>query len=251
MSKKQNYKYKLYGAILGDLAGQPYEFNYSGDFSEFNLHDEKSKFTDDTLMTLAVAACLIGRYTDFESAYKAIGKKYQGDYYGEGFKKWLKTPHSTPRNSWANGCLMRVSPIMYVKQSFQEHNNMLLESVLPSHNHHESKMAVFELDDLYYGFIPFKWFYRLTRKLKRFTKFNISAKSTIKFIRYAFPTFKTTQEAIEKVVKCGGDTDTNASIIGELMNYHKQDLTKEDIEYVESKLDDFLLEILKEFNNKY
>lgn len=54
-----SYKYKLYGAILGDLAGQPYEFNYKGNFNEFNIHDKKSNFTDDTIMTLATAKAIL------------------------------------------------------------------------------------------------------------------------------------------------------------------------------------------------
>lgn len=87
--------------------------------------------------------------------------------------------------------------------------------------------------------------------VNKFEKFDVTAKGTIDFIGYAYMYSNSTYETIEAVVKCGGDTDTNASIIGELMNYTFNDLTKEDCEYVESKLDSFLLDILIKFNKNF
>jgi ADP-ribosylglycohydrolase len=81
----------------------------------------------------------------------------------------------------------------------------------------------------------------------------VKAKDTFRFCQSVFIYYndKNTHDAIKKVVSCGGDTDTNASIVGELLNYHLQDLTREDIRYVESMLDPYLLDILKRFNEKY
>lgn len=107
---------KLYGAILGDIMGQPYEYKYKGNFSELKWHDDKGHFTDDTIMTIAVAAKLLGYYNTYEEAFKDFGKRYDGDtndFYGKGFKTWLKTPIGTTGDSWANGSLMKLSPIMY------------------------------------------------------------------------------------------------------------------------------------------
>ncbi len=249
MSKRNN---KLYGAILGDLAGQPYEFKYKGDYTEFNLHDNRSHFTDDTLMTLATAYAIINDIS-FEESYKFIGNKYEGDYYGAGFKAWLKTPLGTINNSYANGCLMRISPLMYMENHYPEDiiQYKLAESCLCSHSHHHSIITTIHLYDLYINTNRYPGVYQT--ELYPFTKFEVGADKTFKFIYHAYISkhATSTQKLIKKVVKCGGDTDTNASIIGELMNYKCNDLTQQDIEYVESKLDPFLLDILHQFNKEF
>lgn len=235
-------KNKLYGAILGDLAGQPYEFKYKGNFSEFNLHDERSHITDDTLMTLATAEALM-RGISFETAYKAIGNKYPGDYYGKRFNKWLSSPMGTVSNSWGNGCLMRISPIMYM-DDYKTIRELVIQSCITSHCHPKSIIACIDLCDIY-----LKKAWRGSGDIEPFKEFQVEADKTMDFIKKAYWSGPpSTHEAIERVVKCGGDTDTNASIIGELNNYLLNDLSKEDIEYVESKLDSFLLRILREFN---
>lgn len=128
---------KLYGAILGDLAGQPYEFKYKGDFSEFNLHDERSTFTDDTIMTLATADAIINQgyptRSDFEYIYKWYGKKYEGDYYGSKFKEWINSPEGTVGDSWGNGALMRLGPILYPYNHEGVTQCIALESCFTSH----------------------------------------------------------------------------------------------------------------------
>ena len=113
-----NYPYKLYGAILGDLAGQPHEFPAKGGpIDNVILHNPDGHFTDDTLMTLASANFILGNHKTIEEAYKDMGKRYRGDYYGKGFKKWIDEPMGTIGDSWGNGCIMRISPFMYLKDS--------------------------------------------------------------------------------------------------------------------------------------
>ena len=107
-------KYKLYGAILGDLTGQPFEFPaMQGPYTNVKIHNKESHFTDDTLMTLATARAILDNIS-FEQAYKEMGKLYEGDYYGKGFKDWLYSQDGTFGNSYGNGCLMRISPLMYL-----------------------------------------------------------------------------------------------------------------------------------------
>lgn len=245
----------LYGAILGDLSGQPYEFKYKGDYSEFKLHDEKSKITDDTYMTLAVASKLLGMFPTYEEAFRDMGKRYPGDNYGKGFSVWLKSDNGFVGNSWGNGCLMRVSPIIYYYLYLDKESNgksiisELYDSCEPSHDNIDSYNSLNRLLKLYLNEntllekIIFKY-----SKYEPFKKFIVHSIGTISFIEKASVRFKSTKHAIEDVVKKGGDTDTNASIIGELMNFRYDDLNSDDILYVESKLDDYLLDILYKFN---
>jgi len=244
---------KLYGAILGDLAGQPYEFKYKGDYSEFNIHNPNSCFTDDTILTLATAAFMLGKFESFESAYRHLGKRYiNADNFGKGFEAWLATPKGTTNDSWGNGCLMRISPLMYDENDEDgKIRNNIIESCFNSHTHTESIIASLTLHELY-NFAGMRVFVKNDEfELKKFEKFDVSAKGTIDFIENAYMHSNSTHKTIEAVIKCGGDTDTNASIIGELMNYTFNDLTLEDKLYVESKLDRFLLNILLEFNSKF
>jgi len=252
----KNYGYKLYGAILGDLAGQPYEFKYKGDYSEFNIHDPRSSFTDDTVMTIATASKLLGNFETFDQAYRYFGQKYRRlGCFGAYFERWLSTPENAIGSSWGNGCLMRLSPIMYCRPraSIEFVKSIVLDSCINSHHNNDSIQACFSLHSLYVNAHIRKASTRYSPELsvEKFEKFEVSAKETIKFCSDAYWLSQKTTEAIEKVVKLGGDTDTNASIVGELMNYTFNDLTIEDMQYVESKLDPYLLGILLDFNKKF
>lgn len=242
-------KYKLYGAILGDIAGQLHEFPTRGTkdapkLENINIHDSKAKVTDDTYMTLASAKWLLDPSASIEAWYKRIGNEYTDGGYGDNFKEWLKTPLGTPAYSWGNGCLMRISPFMYTKQPLV----YAIESVMTSHRSQEAIKSVVDLCSLYEGYEIGGW-------LEEFKKFEVRADITLKFCntvwKRAVENEWNTQTAIKYAISKGGDTDTNASIIGEYLNFENNDITEEDVKYVESKLDPYLLSILHEFNKKF
>lgn len=241
----EKYKYKLYGAILGDLAGQPFEFGkYEG---KLQLHNPDSVFTDDTIMTLASAQFMINRKIGIrkkdtiEMCYKNMGKLYNGDHYGKGFKAWLSSPLGTVNTSYGNGSIMKISPFMYGDSPITDS----LSSILRSHLHEMSVESVIKLCDAYKN----KFVYgdaHITNK----KRFKVESDATIDLVLSEFENYPfSTQESILNIIGYGGDTDTNASILGELCNFYYKDLSRKDVEYVESKLDPFLLNILKTFNN--
>jgi ADP-ribosylglycohydrolase len=246
---------KLYANILGDLAGQPYEFNYKGDFSEFDLHDPRSRFTDDTIMTLATAYAIMNygypTRQNFEAIYKDFGERYQGDYYGAMFKEWLKSDEGTIGDSWGNGALMRVSPCFYMPE--ESKLTIALNSAFTSHFDVEVYEAIKQYDAL--DGVFFKLFQDRQIKgrydnleIARFEKFDSSVQASVNTMGLLVRKCNSTHNAIVTAVKLGGDTDTNACIVAEFFSKNYQDLTQKDIEYVESKLDPFLLDILREFN---
>lgn len=254
-------KNKLYAAILGDLAGNPYEFPIMEHFppiETINLHNPESQFSDDTLMTLATAKAILDSQS-FEEAYKEVGFQYQGDHYGKDFKQWLNSPTPTQGTSWGNGCIMRLSPIMYLKETYSEVEirNLIIKSCMVSHSNAISLIASLDLSDYYHdadiikdGIYSFKDGIYSFKEPQRFKHFAVKADETLDFCSKIFFGFTSTHDAIKKAISCGGDTDTNASIIGEWFNYTYQDLTQEDIDYVESRLDPYLLDILHRFNAK-
>lgn len=245
------YKYKLYGAILGDLAGQPFEFPpMKGPYDKINIHNPKSHITDDTVMTLATAAFILGDFKSAKAAYRSLGRRYPEAGYGKNFKKWLKNPRYPIGNSWGNGCIMRISPFLYVEDSLP----MMIDSVRCSHH---STISYQALNDYH----TFSTIYDTTsatlvrdrRKIgipvTKFTKFDVRADATVFFCTYVAAINTSVRKGIIEAIKAGGDTDTNASIVGELINSRFGGITKKDADYVESKLDPYLLDILKRFNN--
>ncbi len=209
-------------------------------------------------MTLATAKALLEGDSNFKKWYLLLGSKYINlDCFGKRFEKWIHDElamEESENDSYGNGCLMRLSPIMYIKDR-QKSQELTVDSCLPSHCNSQSIVACNDLFMLYqqarYRDINWLRAIKIDHIYPKFEKFEVSAFETMKFVKQvAYGTHKT-QLAIEKVVKCGGDTDTNASIVGELQNFLFQDITKEDAKYIESKLDPYLLGILKEFNEKF
>lgn len=230
---------KLYGAILGDIAGKKYEYKLQGDLpllEEINIHSINSSYSDDTIMTLASARSIMYN-TDIEHEYKYWANRYSTYGFGKGFIDWCKTPPGTINDSWANGCLMRISPFIWNKLEYQ-----MFRSVQTSHNHEDSIDACRELWNVYFSDAD------IISKPKPWKEFEVRAIFTIQFVEQVFYASSSTQEAIKIAISCGGDTDTTASIVGELSNYKRNDLTKEDTEFVEMMLSTELRQILKEFN---
>lgn len=235
---------KLYGAILGDLAGQPYEYHFEGSI-DFNLHNPDSHITDDTIMTLAIADAIL-HDIPFAEAYKKWYHLYSDDKYGYGdnFKAWCEEHPEAYTTSYGNGCIMRLSPVIYTMNWKRE---LVLDSINCTHNHMDSRRAGIMLE-LFYRYRDV-----IFMGAPILDKFCINAMDTLQIVSAVYNSQKhpNTQRLIEQIIKIGGDTDTNASIIGELSNHINDDLTKDDIEYVRSKLDNYQLEILDKFNKKY
>jgi ADP-ribosylglycohydrolase len=240
----KKHRFRLYGAILGDLCGQPHEFPSNEGFGgPIIIHNPLSKITDDTIMTIATAYALLG-LDSFEKAYKEFGLKYDGDHYGKNFKEWIRSPMGTVGNSWGNGCVMRISPLFYLSEG-RFRTRWINESVACSHDTEESYEAVRLLEEMYTNEPTNE-----IVELKKFDKFVVRALPTVKFVNDVFVSSKSTHDAILKAVSCGGDTDTNASIVGELSNFWREDITDDDVEYVNSKLDPHLLKVLRRFNDE-
>ena len=113
----------MYGAILGDMIGAPYEFDRGGKTKDFPLFSDESEFTDDTVMTIAVADALLGTPERAEEtvirenlidSMHHWGEVYPDAGYGARFAGWLSSDNREPYNSYGNGSAMRVSPCGWV-----------------------------------------------------------------------------------------------------------------------------------------
>jgi len=136
----------MYGAILGDMIGSPYEFDRGNKTKEFPLFCSDSEFTDDTVMTLAVGEALMqaGREADKDQIKKLVirsmqkwGRKYICAGYGARFIGWITQPEPKPYNSYGNGSAMRVSAVGWLYDSIEKTRDVAKATAEVSHNHPE------------------------------------------------------------------------------------------------------------------
>ena len=135
----------MYGAILGDMIGAPYEFDRGSKTKQFPLFSRESGFTDDTVMTIAVAEAMmnsLGR-TDTEIRKELIrsmqkwGARYPHAGYGASFIWWLKDDNPEPYGSYGNGSAMRVSSVGWLYDTLEETRHAAKLSAEVTHNHPE------------------------------------------------------------------------------------------------------------------
>jgi len=253
-------QYKCYGAILGDIVGSIYELNpiKSRDFEFF---DEKSHWTDDTIMTLASCSKLLND-SSYALEYKWWGNKYYGDYYGKNFKEWIKREDFTSNDSYGNGSAMRVSPIGYVK-SWPYTAVEAYESAKCSHDNQEAiKAAVFIADSVrwlknglgkeYVERQAIEVYGRLLPKAcVPFDKFKVRCDDTVPVAIRCFLQTTNLEDTIRLAVSLGGDCDTIASIAAELRVAFDGGIEEKYVTFVHSKLDIFQLATLVDFNIKF
>lgn len=134
----------MLGAIFGDIVGSVYEFNNTHDYN-FRLLSDWSQFTDDTVMTVAVAKALMESYgkSDEEvretliNCMKQLGKRYPDAGYGGMFYNWVLGDSREPYNSYGNGSAMRVSAAGWMYDSLEETLHAAKLSAEVTHNHPE------------------------------------------------------------------------------------------------------------------
>ena len=245
----------LYGAILGDLVGMPYEKNPNIP-EHIDIHPEGVNITDDSVMTLATA-CAILKESDFTEEYKYWGNKYFSQYYGKSFKEWLKSEEAYINHSYGNGCLMRLSPIPYWAHDDKSGFMMAsaIDSISGSHDHKDSARSVMILCEVYSMILQgrskfyieayLKTHYPIPDELVKFEKLDATCQGTLPFVLRCFLNSNSTHEAILTAVKYGGDTDTNASIAGELANAYYKDISYEDVKFVHKHLNRHQLKTLQ------
>lgn len=135
----------MIGAILGDMIGSPYEFDRSPKTKEFPLFSRYSLFTDDSVMTVAVADALMSSTGKTDEEIRAAliesmrkwGRKYPDAGYGGMFYSWLHSRHPEPYGSYGNGSAMRVSSAGWLYETLEETRHMARLTAEVTHNHPE------------------------------------------------------------------------------------------------------------------
>ena len=132
--------YGIIGAVIGDIAGSHHEFKKTFPKKTFKMFCSDSSFTDDSVMTVALADALL-QGKSYEEAMKLWGKKYPAAGFGGNFRKWLKGNKDASTTSAGNGSGMRISPVGFHGKSLDEVLKMAKEATEPSHNSKEGIKA--------------------------------------------------------------------------------------------------------------
>ena len=136
----------MYGAILGDMIGAPYEFDQGDKSKDFMMWNKRVHFTDDTVMTIAVAEALMDAGLDAgeEEIKTAVvksmqkwGNKYPDAGYGGRFIGWLAEKNPRPYGSWGNGSAMRVSAAGWLYDTLERTREVAGWTAEVTHDHPE------------------------------------------------------------------------------------------------------------------
>jgi ADP-ribosylglycohydrolase len=125
----------MIGAIAGDIIGSVFEQNPIKT-TTFPLFTKISRFTDDTVLSVAIADAILNR-TDYAIALKTYGRMYPAAGYGMSFFSWMQSDDPKPYNSWGNGSAMRVSAVGFAFDSDREVLGAAENSAAVTHNHPE------------------------------------------------------------------------------------------------------------------
>lgn len=230
----------MYGAILGDIIGSPFEFDRGDKTKDFELFTEGCNFTDDSVMTIAVAEALLAvgsaaPIDEIEAAVKASmqdwGHRYPHAGYGGSFRHWLKEKNPKPYGSYGNGSAMRVSAAGWLYDSLERTREVARATAKVSHNHPEGiKGAEATASAIYMArdgaskeeikkYIESEFHYDLDRTLNQIRPsyhMDETCQKTVPEAIIAFLEAEDFEDAIRNAVSLGGDTDTLGAITGSI-----------------------------------
>lgn len=223
----------ILGALAGDIVGSVYEFDNIKS-EKFPLFQAGSTFTDDSVMTLAVAQALIETFQWQEpissalvNQMKELGNRYPDAGYGGRFAYWLRSHKSLPYDSWGNGSAMRVSPVGWISDSLDVVEFVAAETAKVTHNHPEGIRGAVATagcillarqdatNDEIRSYVEDRVGYGLNFSLDEIRpsyEFDVSCQGSVPQAIVAFLESDGFEDCIRKAVSIGGDSDTIAAI---------------------------------------
>jgi ADP-ribosylglycohydrolase len=249
----------MIGAIAGDIIGSVHE-NAGTKTKDFQLFDLRCCFTDDTVLTVAVAEQML-RGGDYIDLFHQYYYDYPEAGYGGNFIRWAAYERRLPYNSWGNGSAMRVSPIGFACNSLEEVMMQAKKSAEVTHNHVEGirgaqatavaiylartgqdKLAIKTHIEREFG-------YQLSDRLDDIRPdytFDVSCQGSVPQSIVAFLESNDYEDAIRNAISLGGDADTMACIAGGIAEAYyggvPEDIRKETLDRLDEKLRNIVIE---------
>ena len=260
----------MIGAIIGDIVGSRFEWD-NIKTKKFDFFTYRCEFTDDSVMSLAVAKALLncnGNYDNLGDyavrAMREIGQPYPNSGYGGMFRQWMYSDNPQPYNSFGNGAAMRVSACGFAAHSIDEAILLSRKVTEVTHNHPEgikgaeaTAVCVFlartgsnilEIRDYVNSrYYPMNF---TLDSIRDSYQFNETCQYTVPQAIMAFLESSSFEDAIRGAISIGGDSDTLAAITGGIAEAYygvPVDIRKHALTF----LDERLLKILIDFENVY
>ena len=254
----------MLGAIVGDLIGSRFE-TAPIKTTEFELFHPDCRFTDDTVLTLAVADTIV-HGADLVDTLKEYYHRYPDAGYGAGFMQWAASASREPYNSFGNGSAMRVSPVGFACNSLEDVLEQARVTAEVTHNHPEgikgaqaTASAVFlartgKSKDEIRRYIETQFQYNLSESLDAIRpgyRYDATCPGSVPQAITAFLESESYEDAVRKAVSLGGDSDTQACITGGIAHAFYGKLPDIMGAEVHSRLDVPLRQITTLFCNKF
>lgn len=249
----------ILGAIAGDVIGSVYECS-NVKTTNFPLFTPQSRFTDDTVLTMAVADAILNK-RDFSETIWQYGRKYTNRGYGGRFREWLQTERPKPYYSFGNGSAMRVSAVGVAYHTLQEVLQVAKQSAEVTHSHPEGiKGAQTTAAAIYLArtgatkqeirdYITTQFSYNLDftiDSIRPYYRFDVSCQGSVPQAMVAFLDSTDYENAIRLAISIGGDSDTIACITGGIAAAFYKHVPNEIMDIAIAKLpEDFKALLLK------
>lgn len=254
----------MIGAIAGDILGSVYEA-HNITVTDFLLFNPRCRFTDDTVLTVAVADCLL-HGKDYAETFREYVRRYPRAGYGGGFRRWAQKPGMGPYYSMGNGSAMRVSPVGW---AFGTLGDVLAEakrSAEVTHNHPEGIRGAQAVASAIFlartgsskveiaGYITETFGYRLDEpidEIRKHYRFDATCPGSVPQAIRAFLESHDYEDAIRKAISIGGDSDTIACITGGIAEAFHGGIPPDITEFVLERLEKAFREIVAEFQFRF
>ena len=260
----------MLGAIIGDTAGSVYQF-YNTRTKDFKLFTNRSRPTDDSIMTLAVAEILLSSDTSYENVvntFRKWGNNYPYAGYGGRFGHWLRVSNPKPYNSCGDGSAMRISPVGWVAKSEEEVVKLSRAVTEVTHNHPEGikgaevvAMCIFkarmgaskeQLREYIVSQYPIVETLDYEDLRKNYEFYEICQR-TVPQALYCFLISKDFEDCLRTTISIGGDCDTTAAMscaVAEAFYGIPNDLKEQIMEYLDIDMIELIEKFQKEFSIK-
>jgi ADP-ribosylglycohydrolase len=254
----------MLGAIVGDIVGSVFEWRPVRS-TDFPLFAPESRFTDDTVLTVATAYAILND-VPYDTVYRDFGRRYPDAGYGGAFFDWLFEADPRPYNSWGNGSAMRVSPVGLAFDTAEDVLREAQRSAAVTHNHPEgvkgaqaTALAVFlartgTSREEIRAEIMLRFGYDLRRSLadiRPHYSFDVSCQGSVPEAIVAFLDSEDFEGAIRGAVSLGGDSDTQAAIAGAIAHAFDGHVPEQLASAARQRLPSDLLEVVDAFERAY
>jgi len=252
------------GAIAGDVIGSVHEWARTKT-KNFPLFVRHSTFTDDSVLTVAVADWILTG-GDLVDIFHDYVQTYPGRGYGTMFGDWARTRSREPYNSYGNGAAMRVSPVGFAFDTIEDVLEYSARSAAVTHDHKEgirgaqaTAAAIFHArkyrdKDKLRDYITKQFGYNMNRRLDEIRPgytFNETCNGTVPQAMISFLESTSYEDAIRNAISLGGDADTLACITGGVAEAYYGGVPQMIADRVTALLDERMIAVLNRFQNRF